>query len=270
MNLITDTPSLISTENRGLLYGDGLFETIKVVDGVAYHLNLHLQRLQQGCARLKISGVDFAQLAEVVECQVAGIQRSVLKILVTRGAGGRGYRPPVPSVPNVILTRHLYPEFPDDYGQTGVRVRTCDLRLASQPRLAGIKHLNRLENVLARGEWSDPAIAEGLLRDQQGHFIEGTMSNLFLVSQGRLITPRLDQCGVAGITRQRLMAIAVQQGIPCEENTITDEMIRRAEELFVCNSIIDIWPVIELVDVTRYRVGPVTRTLQSVSEGTVC
>jgi 4-amino-4-deoxychorismate lyase len=128
----------------------------------------------------------------------------------------------------------------------GVRLRLCDLRLAIQPRLAGVKHLNRLENVLAAAEWNDPEIAEGLLLDSESHVVEGTRSNLFLVSQGVLVTPKLSRCGVAGVQRGRVLAWALQHGIALQVRDVTLEEVRQADELFLTNSLIGLWPVREL------------------------
>lgn len=170
----------LSAQDRGLLYGDGLFETIAIRNGAPLRWERHLQRLMLGCERLGIPCPDVTTLTLESLDLCKGHDRAVLKLIVTRGVGGRGYRAPAQLQPTRILARHPWPDYPD-HARDGVRVRLCDMRLAQQPALAGIKHLNRLEQVLARAEWNDEDIAEGLLFDREDHVIEATMSNLFLV-----------------------------------------------------------------------------------------
>ncbi len=251
----------ISALDRGLLYGDGLFETLAVIKGEPQHWFRHMARLNQGCQRLKITAPDDKKLLAEVHACCAGKTTAVVKIIVTRGQGGRGYHP-VNTTPTYIVQCLPWPDFPPENSQQGVVVRVCDLRLASQPLLAGIKHLNRLESVLARAEWRDNTIAEGLLRDSQGHYIEGTMSNLFIIKSGQLFTDPLQQCGVAGIMREIVMTLAEQLGIRCFLRTIGEQQLKDADELFICNSLINIWPVCCVIDRGEYPVGPLTRQLQ--------
>jgi 4-amino-4-deoxychorismate lyase len=255
----------ISAQDRGLLYGDGLFETIAIKNGIYQHLNQHLKRLTIGCERLGIPTPDLDQLRE--ELTLINHSRGVVKIIITRGQGGRGYRSPEPVQPTRVISFHPWPEYPADH-QQGVRVRVCNLRISTQPALAGIKHLNRLENVLARNEWQDTTIAEGLLRDQQGHFIEGTMSNLFMVKNGALHTSSLDQCGVAGVIREIVLELASQNGIECHIQNISEAMLKTADELFITNSVIGIWPVVEVMGYNHYLKGTITQQLQTLLEGT--
>ncbi|MEE9251480.1 MAG: aminodeoxychorismate lyase, partial [Alphaproteobacteria bacterium] len=190
----------------------------------------------------------------------AGHGRCVLKIIVTRGAGGRGYRPPERPVPTRILSRHPWPDYALAAWREGVVARVCTTRLATQPLLAGIKHLNRLEQVMARREWDDPVISEGLMLDTDGFVVDGTMSNLFIVAGGRLATPDLSLCGVAGVMRAVVLEAAAKLEVPAEVIRITLDRVRAADEVFLTNSLIGIWPVREL-DGTRYRLGGLARRL---------
>ena len=135
------------------------------------------------------------------------------------------------------------PDYPPECSFLGVDARVCDLRLGWQPRLAGIKHLNRLENVLARNEWCDPAIREGLLLDHAGNVIEGTMSNLLIIDQGRVLTPVLDRCGVAGVMREMLLEAAFDLQLPIEIRALSLDDVLQADEVGLCNSLIGLWPV---------------------------
>lgn len=172
----------------------------------------------------------------------------VLKIIVTRGAGGRGYRWPDVPLPTRVLSFHTRPDYPPDWAAVGVASRLCRTRLGVNPALAGIKHLNRLEQVLARNEWSDPGIQEGLLLDTLGWMVEGTMSNLFLLRDGQLETPRLDRCGVTGVMRELVMELANSMGMAVREVRCRLSQVLQADEIFLTNSLIGVWPVRRLDD----------------------
>jgi 4-amino-4-deoxychorismate lyase len=262
--LINGQPAdCIATTDRGLLYGDGLFETLAVVDGVLCHWHRHLSRLQAGCERLAIQAVDAVTLEQ--EClMIAGdIDRAILKVIVTRGSGGRGYRVPDKPATTRIVQLHDWPAFSPACAEHGVAVRVCNTRLGHNPALAGIKHLNRLEQVLARQEWDDADIMEGLLRDSSGYLIEGSMSNLFLVRDGCLLTPDLQRCGVAGIMRTLILELARQLSIDVQVSHIEMRHLMEADEVFVCNSLIGIWPVVA-VDSRAFTIGTITTRLQNL------
>lgn len=253
----------IASSDRGLLYGDGVFETLAVQNGSCQYWSRHLARLQAGCKRLAIPAVDAERLADDARRLVASAAQGVLKIIVTRGSGGRGYRVPEQTVPTRILQLHPWPDFAPSSAATGVLVRLCNSRLGHNPLLAGIKHLNRLEQILARQEWDDPEIMEGLLMDVDGRLIEGTMSNLFVVRGGALLTPDLRSCGVAGIMRSIILDLAGQASVDTRVCVISQADLAQADEVFLTNSLIGIWPVIA-VDDDRYRKGLLTQRLQAL------
>lgn len=256
----------LSLADRGLQYGDGLFETILVKAAQPVFLQQHLDRLQNGCQRLLIPcpNLDLigAEISQVI--QEAPLQ-AVLKIIVTRGSGGRGYRQPEPIAPTRIISLHPYPNYPAAFKQVGVVVRFCQIRLGCNPALAGIKHLNRLEQVLARAEWHDPAIQEGLMLDSHGRVIEGTMSNLFWVKNHILFTAPLLESGVAGIMRAHILQLARCNAIPVKEQYIESANLLAADELFLTNSLIGIWPVQRLGQ-HLFSLGAVTRKLMAMLE----
>lgn len=252
----------LAAGDRGLHYGDGLFETLAVRGGACEFWDRHLQRLRRGCERLRIPMPDTELLIQESHRLTQEQPRAVLKILITRGSGGRGYRVPEQVQPTRILRLTEWPEHPAANAETGVRLRLCAQRLGGNPSLAGLKHLNRLEQVLARMEWDDPAIAEGVMLDQAGQVIEGTFTNVFMAKQGRLLTPRLDQCGVAGVMRGVVMDLARAAGIDCEERALPLDELFAADEIFLTNSLIGIWPVREF-EHWRKSPGTLTRILQS-------
>jgi 4-amino-4-deoxychorismate lyase len=238
----------IAVADRGLQYGDGLFETIAVVNGKPCLWAAHMQRLHEGCSRLGISFPGHELLLSEAQREIGQQQRCVLKIIVTRGAGGRGYRPPPAPEPSRILYTSPWPDYPESAAVQGVAVRICETRLGSNPALAGIKHLNRLEQVMAQAEWDDAAIAEGLMLDYEGRVIEGTMSNLFMLYQGELLTPDLTGCGTAGVMRDRILKIATSLGIEARIGAVKLEQLWEADALFLSNSLIGIWPIRQLDD----------------------
>lgn len=257
--LINGQPAAhISAQDRGLHYGDGVFETLAVRDGKPLLWQQHMQRLHAGCARLGIPAPAAALLAVEAGQVCAGAAHAVLKIIVTRGEGVRGYRAVPPLQTTRLVALYPWPDWPEANAQHGVRVRVCDTRLARNPALAGIKHLNRLEQVLARNEWQDTSIAEGLMLDTADHVIEGTMSNLFVVKGGQLLTPEIDSCGVAGIMRGAIVELAARHGITCEITALSLQQLREADEIFLCNSLMAVWPVREL-DGVHYLPGSLTQ-----------
>lgn len=263
MILVNGKPeNRISVLDRGLQYGDGLFETIAFRNGISEFLDAHLQRLILGCERLSI---PFKQL-EQLRTELAIVYQqlgddAVIKIIVTRSSGGRGYFADKNVEPTRIISTHPYPAYPQSYIHLGVTLRLCEQILSENKCLAGIKHLNRLEQVLARNEWDDPDIAEGLMCDNHGNVIEGTMSNVFIVKSGRLYTPDLSTSGVSGIIRGQIIMLTKETDLVVEECVISKQKLFSADEIFVCNSLIGIWPVRKIAD-TVYPVGAVTKRLQ--------
>jgi 4-amino-4-deoxychorismate lyase len=250
----------ITVQDRGLHYGDGLFETIAVNDFVPLCWSKHLLRLQSGCKRLGIECPDVNFLEQEARNLYTSIPRAVLKIIITRGQGGRGYRVPERDKPTRIIALYPWPEFPPEYLTTGVSIRICQTCLGRNKQLAGIKHLNKLEQVLARKEWSDPGIAEGIMQDDTGNLIEGTMSNLFILRQDELFTPDLSECGVEGITRANIMEIATSLGINVRVKPVTIDELYSADEIFICNSVVGVWPVRQ-VDKHQFNTGPFSQKI---------
>jgi len=253
--------ALVSAADRSVHYGDGVFETIRVRDHQPEFLARHLARLRVGCERLGFNAVPWDR----VETETLELARQkaegALKIILSRGSGGRGYRFGSEQHTTRIIGLYDLPQWPDSITTTGIRARVCSLRLSIQPRLAGIKHLNRLEQVLARAEWDDESIREGLMLDLNDRLIEGTMSNVFLVREGRLLTPDLSQCGVSGIMRSVIMDVAERADITVETCALTLDDVRTADEVFICNSLIGIWPVTTIDTIGVYPVGPISRKL---------
>jgi len=237
----------ISPLDRGFAYGDGVFRTIKIINGLPEHWPMHYQTLFADCSAIGIVCPsadtfisDFKKIFDIDEFS------AVVKIIVTRGEGERGYNPPAVTTPMRVMIKSSMPDYPEVNFSEGVVLHLCDTRITHQPKLAGIKHLNRLDNVLARMEWNDPKVAEGVMLDMEGNVIECTAANIVARYGDTLITPKLDQCGVAGITRKQILAHAKR----LELNTAIERMnlkdLHSADEVVICNSLFGAWQVRKL------------------------
>jgi 4-amino-4-deoxychorismate lyase len=252
-------------DDRGLNYGDGLFETVALRQGEPQHWDLHYARLVDGAARLGIDCPASALLRQDVAAALPSPapSRLVAKIILTRGSGGRGYAPPVPSHPRRIVRLSAWPEWPQSHVGEGIPLSLCATPLGRNPVLAGLKHLNRLEQVLASRELAAVGAVEGLMFDDLARLIEGTRTNVFLVAGRELLTPRLDQCGIAGVMRTIVMDLARSLSLHVTETRVERSLLYSANELFVCNSLIGIWPAREILSPIgrSFSSMPVTRRL---------
>lgn len=248
----------VSALDRGLAYGDGLFETVRAINGKAPLWTRHMARLREGCVRLGLSMPDIGVLAEEFARVAQHAPDCVVKIIVTRGVGQRGYASTPNAAPTRVVASFPAPALPPDWYRGGIRVRCCALRLGAQPKLAGIKHLNRLEQVLARAEWSDADVVEGLMFDQGGNLVSAIAANVFVGIDGSLSTPPVDACGVAGVVRGVLL-----DALPgTQVRTITKEDLMQADELFLTSSVRGVLPV-RLLDARTLHVGTHARAAQS-------
>lgn len=230
----------VPIDDRGLQYGDGLFETILVRAGVARFLAAHLSRLARGCLRLGIPCDEVAIRADVTRALAVAPSLAVLKVVVTRGSGlRRGYAPrPAPSRRIVSL----WPTEDASGLAAGVTLGVAETRAATNPALAGLKHLNRLDNVLAAAE-----IAAGdfdvLMLDVADRLVSGTSCNFFVARAGRLATPALDSAGVAGVLRGIVQREAATLGLVVQERALTLADLQAADEALITNARIGVVPV---------------------------
>ena len=254
----------VSPFDRAVHFGDGLFETIACRGGRPRFLTLHLERLLLGCQRLGIEPGNLDEVRAEVRSLAREVENSIVKVILTRGTAlARGYGVTGREKAMRITFRYAWPPETATESQDGVRVRTAKLRLGENPALAGLKHCNRLEQILARQEWTDPGIAESLLFSSSGRLVSGTMSNVFIVEGSRLRTPRLDLCGVAGVMRRVVLREAERAGISVQEDVLSVEDVHKASELFLTNARIGLWPLREL-DGRALQPGGTTRRLQQI------
>jgi 4-amino-4-deoxychorismate lyase len=255
----------LSALDRGVQFGDGLFETIACIKGRPRFLPLHLERLEFGCERLGFTPPNLEEIAAEVRGLALNVERAIVKVVVTAGeAVARGYARCGNETATRITIRYPWPHESPAQLHDGVMVRTLTLRLGENPRLAGLKHCNRLEQILARRELAtDAALQEGILFSSSGNLVSGTFSNVFLVRESCLLTPRIDLCGVAGVMRRVVLREARRVGIPARECELRAPDVQSAAEIFLTNARIGIWPV-RTLDARELTPGPVTRHLQSV------
>jgi 4-amino-4-deoxychorismate lyase len=238
MRIDGQTADRLAADDRGLAYGDGVFRTLECLDGRPRLWRWQYERLAADAAALALALPEERLLLDELAAACAGVGRAVAKITLTRGQGPRGYAAREGCRETLIVGAEPWRGYPAEWARDGVAVDWCALRLGLQPRLAGIKHLNRLENVLARTDLQHSDCQEGLLLDSDGRVIEGTASNLFVRRRGQWLTPKLDRCGVSGALRAWVLA----QVDVCEA-CLAPQDVLDADELFLCNSLAGIWPV---------------------------
>ncbi|MFS8137527.1 MAG: aminodeoxychorismate lyase, partial [Thermomonas sp.] len=235
-----ETPvDAVPADDRGLAYGDGLFETMRVHAGSVPLWSRHYERLHRGAQRLTLPMPRMSIVEAQIDELIHGCDAGVLKLLATRGAGGRGYAPASDPTPTWLLALHPLPAVPTH----GLRLHWCETRLAVQPRLAGIKHCNRLEQVLARAECGQAGCDEGLMCSTQSEVVCATAANLLVLRDGVWLTPPVEACGVAGVCRGWLL----EQGL-VEVAALTPRQVESAQSLALCNAVRGILPVAALAD----------------------
>ena len=223
---------------RAIAYGDGLFETMRMHRGTAPWWDAHWDRLARGAQRLRLPLPDQARVRDEVAALFDDDDGAgVLKLLLSRGGGGRGYATSPTAAPLWMLSRHALPIV----APVGLQLRWCETRQALQPALAGIKHCNRLEQVLARAECTDAGVDEGLMLDGDGAVVSATGANLFVLRGGQWQTPLLDRCGVAGVCRAHLLLL-----LDAREARLSVSDIEGADVVFLCNAVRGILTVAQL------------------------
>lgn len=261
-----DPNGCIPLDDRGVLYGDGLFETIRIVHGQPDNWDGHMRRLRRGCTQLRLPTPPVALLRQEIDHLASGQHCAIARVQLTLAGGERGYKRPAAGRFNRILTLHELLPLPARCYETGVTVRWCHFQLADHSGLSGIKHLNRLEQVMARAEWDDVEIFDGLLTDQRGRVIGGTMSNLFLIQKGELLTPDVFHAGVAGTMRERVFRAARELGLHATETPVTPEMCQQADGLFLTNAVRGIVPVSRLEQQSFDRHDLTAQVMENLQE----
>lgn len=261
--LVNGRTTGLDPADRGLAYGDGLFETMAADGGRIRWLAHHLERLEQGCSRLGIPPPDVNDIRREIDIHCPRAGRCVVKLIVTRGSGTRGYRPPAPAQSTRILSISAWPNYSPANYTAGIELRTLQLRLGENPALAGLKHLCRLEQVLAHVELGGSGAQEGVLLDSSNFLVGGISSNLFAIRGSQLWTPKITRCGVSGVMRRVVLESAAQLGLAATECDLTLRETQEADEIFLTNALIGIWPVAKW-DQQAFARGPKTHGLMQL------
>ncbi|MGR6873741.1 aminodeoxychorismate lyase [Pseudomonas sp. HK3] len=252
--------------SRAAQFADGLFETMVIKQGNIQAFDRHVNRMLSGCKRLNIKPLNH-NLAELFIAyghkfvELSGLESGVLKVMISRGNSQRGYGYDDNITPCVTAFYNSLPQYDNEVYDRGVSLKQLTTQCAIQPQLAGIKHLNRLENVLAKKELAGHAF-EGLMFNHLGFAIEGTACNVFFEKNNTLQTPQLNLSGVAGVMRECVLAYANRQNINIEINDLAQPQLDQFEHGFICNSVMGIVPIASLDD-RKFKIGPLTKTMQT-------
>lgn len=252
-----------SVLDRAFTFGDGVFETLLCIDAKLPLWELHKQRLLVGCQRLHID-IQISELERLLaDAQLqTSFAKSVCKITVSRGVGGRGYAVDTSVRPTIVIGFFPFPEQVENLSESGVSLGICIHRLSQNEALAGIKHLNRLDNVLARRECQNRGLEDGVVLDQLGSVVEATSSNLFVCINGQWLTPAITMCGVEGVTRRVVLEeLAPVLNVSIYVDSVSPGQLDKVEEAFICNSVNGIVPVVA-IDENKMPVGQATRNFQ--------
>jgi len=233
----------LPASDRAVQFGDGCFTTARIIEGEVCMLASHLQRLQEACARLFIPFTQWAELQAEMTAQAQGVPRGVLKVIITRGSGGRGYSAAGCTQPSRILSLSAYPDHYHRWREEGISLTLSPVRLGRSPVLAGIKHLNRLEQVLIRAHLDQTGGDEALVLDSEGLITECCAANLFWRRGREVFTPRLDMAGVNGLMRQFCLAQLARSDFHVVEVHAPEAALNDAEEIVVCNALMPVVPV---------------------------
>ena len=256
--IITTAQTAISAGDRGFNYGDGFFTTAKILDGEVEHWPLHRQRLSECSERLLFGELDFPALERTISTTVSEQPTGILKIVVTRGEGGRGYG--LPEQPKLKILLSLLP-FPAGYPELpkrGITLGVSPIKLASQPLFAGLKTLNRLEQVMIKQAMQQQPYDDVVVCDYNGYVIETSAANIFAIKGGRIVSPQLQNCGIKGVYLQSLCA-----KLPIEFIDITLEQLQRMDAVFMCNSLMGVVPVTAIGDI-QFQLAPSSLLLQEL------
>lgn len=236
--IIANETSSISTRDRGLNYGDGFFTTAMITDGQVEHWAYHKARLIECAQRLGFPALEFNSLESQLTQLIASHAQAVLKIVVTRGEGGRGYAPPNECNLNIIVSVLPYPKHYTSLTDSGISLAISPIKLAIQPHLAGLKTLNRLEQVLVKNALQTQHSDDALVLDYNNNVIETSAANIFAIKNHKIFSPRLNECGIKGVFLQSLC-----DKLAVEFKTVSVDELTQADAVFICNSLMNIVPV---------------------------
>ncbi|WP_153914939.1 aminodeoxychorismate lyase [Shewanella sp. TC10] len=247
----------IQALDRGLAYGDGAFATMRVCDGQILFLTEHLLRLQQTCQRLGFSIPDINSISQRLNVHAQTLRQGCIKLLLSRGVGGRGYT--APESPNIseVISLHDVPASYANWQACGISLALSPVLLGKQPLLAGMKHLNRLEQVLVKQQALPESVDDWLVLDADNYVVESSMANIFIVKGEQVITPAMNQCGVSGVMREQVIDALLTNNIVVMAKAISLTDLQNAEHVFITNSLLG------MVNINSINMGVINSNLSS-------
>lgn len=259
----------ITAADRGFMYGDGYFTTLQWRDGAPLCWDWHVERLQHSAQRLHMPAPDAGRLLQQLGQLMSSSAHSGAKIMISRGVGVRGYSSLGCDTPTEVIQTFALPAHYAQWRSDGIRIGICQQRLAIGSMLAGVKSLNRLEQVLLRQELDVRQLAEGVVLDHEGWLVEAVTANLFWRRDSVLYTPMLDRAGVAGVMRRWVLAQASTLGLTCCQVRLGIAALETADEVFLTNALMEIVPVtgVEEVIYTNHDVARRLQDLLAASPG---
>ncbi|MGR5235739.1 aminodeoxychorismate lyase [Vibrio alfacsensis] len=255
----------VSLGDRSFQYGDGCFTTILTKKGELVYWTAHIERMEACLKTLQIPFPDWQQVLDWAAQAVLQDESAGIKIHISRGAGGRGYSPNGVDGPIVTISNFAFPAHYSTWQENGVNLGVCETRLGIQPLLAGHKHNNRLEQVLAKGEVDGSEFADAVTLNVQNHVIETTMANLFWVKDNKVFTPELNLSGVAGVMRRKVLEYFNNNKTNVAVNTFALSELLEADEVWMCNSLLGVAPVTSITTPENkilFPIGKLTQRLQ--------
>ena len=233
----------LPADDRATQFGDGCFTTARIVDGQIRFLSAHLQRLRDACQRLMIPFTEWSALEQEMQSCASGHAQAVLKVILSRGSGGRGYSGSACVNPTRILSVSAWPAHYPRWREEGITLTLSPVRLGRNPLLAGIKHLNRLEQVLIRAHLEQTDADDALVLDSDGWLTECCAANIFWRKGREVYTPRVDQAGVNGIMRQHCIRLLATSDFTLHEVNASEPALAQADEVIICNALMSVVPV---------------------------
>ncbi|WP_144207138.1 aminodeoxychorismate lyase [Shewanella donghaensis] len=230
----------VNSSDRGLAYGDGAFATMRVSHSQVLFIYAHIERLKQACLRLGFTLQHQSELTLQLEEHAKTLKNGCIKLLVSRGVGGRGYTAPSSVEQTEVISLHQIPAIYQQWQQHGISLSVSDVTLARQPLLAGMKHLNRLEQVLIKQHDLPTTFDDWLVLDTEGFVVESSMANVFIVENDSVITPSLSYSGVSGVMREQVMGALLDSHINVFAEPISLKRLYETKHVFITNSLLGI------------------------------
>lgn len=264
---VPKSQAAVSVFDHGFLYGDGIFEGIRSYDGNVFCLKEHIQRLYESAKSILLTipmtqeEMEHAVLQTLVK---NGLSSAYIRLIVSRGAGDLGLDPQNCSNPNVIIIAEALKLFPQEFYENGLTVVTVPTRRnlpdALNPK---IKSLNYLNNILVRMEATRAGVMEALMLNHEGYVCEGSGDNVFIVKNGRLLTPPTYLGALEGITRNIVIELCEKLGLPCKEEPFTRHDVYIADEVFLTGTAAEIIPVVDVDSrvIGEGKPGPITKRI---------